>query len=138
MEYLNKIIQGDCLEELCILEKRYIITKLGIIDKKRNKPVKFTEDYKGYLKARLYTTLSKHPDKRKPFRLHRILAMKFIPNYSKDLQVNHINGIKNDNRLENLEMVTNSENAKHGWSLLRNKKRIKKLNRDKNGKFIKK
>ncbi len=45
--------------------------------------------------------------------VHRIIAMVFLDNIENKAQVNHINGVKSDNRLENIEWNTRSENQKH-------------------------
>lgn len=48
---------------------------------------------------------------------HRLLAELYIPNHENKEQVNHIDGNKHNNLLENLEWVSRSENAKHSFKI---------------------
>jgi Bacterial DNA polymerase III alpha NTPase domain/Bacterial DNA polymerase III alpha subunit finger domain/HNH endonuclease/NUMOD4 motif len=54
---------------------------------------------------------------RKTRLVHAIVAQSFIPSLEGKQFVNHRNGIKTDNRADNLEWVTSSENMKHAYAM---------------------
>ena len=54
-------------------------------------------------------------NKKKVFKIHKAVAETFIPNPENKKTVNHINGNKQNNSLENLEWSTYSENVQHAF-----------------------
>jgi hypothetical protein len=61
--------------------------------------------------------------------VHRMILTTFIPNLENKPQVNHINGTRDDNRLENLEWCTAKENVIHSYKI--NNKKTSDLSRKK-------
>lgn len=93
-------------------EELYEVSNFGEIRNAKTKLIlKPSLNNKGYLQVWLC-----NKGKTKAFRIHRLVALNFIPNQQNKEQVNHINGIKTDNRAENLEWVTCSENIKHSYN----------------------
>lgn len=111
---------SSCTNEKEWLMTNYEVTTDGrVIRRVDGVELASTNGPKGYRQIRLKAPMfSKNKDHRKPYKIHRLVAMYHLPDYSEDLQVNHINGDKADNRVENLEMVTNAQNATHAWRML--------------------
>jgi hypothetical protein len=101
------------MEETAVIENsNYVINLNGnLLNLKTNKFKKWTKDTNGYIKTQIW--INGIP---KNVHQHRLLAKYFIENKFNKSQVNHINGIKHDNRIENLEWVTQSENTLHSFA----------------------
>lgn len=94
-------------------EKYYSISNLGnVYSKRQSKVMKFGDNGAGYKYVGL-----KRKGQNTNFYIHRLVANAFSPTNKKELEINHKNGVKGDNRLENLEWVTSAENKAHGYKL---------------------
>lgn len=87
-------------------ESNYEVSTKGRIRNIETKHIKkLRNDRYGYLRVTLYPS-------GKTYTVHRLVMLSFMPEH-KDEQINHINGDKEDNNIENLEWCSASHNQRH-------------------------
>ena len=93
----------------------YWINPLGdIYGVRRTRMLKHCDNGIGYMQV--YLTYADNGGKW--FKVHRLVAMQYIPNPANLNDVRHINGCKEDNRAVNLEWSSHSDNVKHSYDKL--------------------
>jgi hypothetical protein len=117
-------------DEDCEINKKYFVSNLGRF---KNSSGKIMCNYKvndnGYIRIYIY---------KKTFLLHRLIALTFIENPENKEQVNHIDGNKINNCVNNLEWCTNKENQIHKFQNGLGNNYTRKIGQyDLNGNFIK-
>ena len=113
-------------------EGRYLVSNFGRVKSLiTNKILNQYKDRYGYLRVILSLN-----GKQKIYLVHRLVAKAFIPNPENKLEVNHKDGNKENNHVDNLEWVTSKENVKHAYKMGLRDKEILIKNGMKNAKKI--
>ena len=90
-------------------DTKYAISNKGVlINVKNGKKLKTSINKNGYLEVQLSTN-----GIRKSYRIHRLVALMFLNNEENKPYVNHKDGNKLNNCVDNLEWVTSKENKQH-------------------------
>ena len=92
----------------------YQVDTEGNVYGKNGKILKYSINYRGYCIVNFY-----HNHIRKGFGIHTLVAMTFIENQDREkTQVNHKDGVKSNNCVNNLEWTTPKENVEHAIKVL--------------------
>lgn len=115
------IIDNEHWKPACVFPEHYFVSDKGeVYSVRTGKVLRPGVDKDGYLTHILCVN-----GKRRTARVHRLVAMAFIPNPDRKPAIDHINENKQDNRIENLRWVTNRENSNNPLTLNKLRKHAK-------------
>ena len=90
----------------------YLVSNLGNVKNRHGKLLKLNKNSEGYIIVNLWNN-----GNRKPYRVHRLVALAFLPNPDNLSLVNHKDKCKTNNKLSNLEWCNAKYNLEHGGNL---------------------
>ena len=105
----QSIEQIEIWKDIPNYEGLYLASTFGRIKNRRGKVLKPNKTIKGYYHITLYDSCISP----KTFKLHRIIGLTFLHKPFDKNEINHKNGIKSDNNVENLEWCDKYENQRH-------------------------
>ena len=101
------MLENEIWKDIPHYEGLYLVSNYGRVFSLRKKKVMANcMNNDGYYQLTLWNKNSK----KRTERVNRLVALAFVPNPNKYPEVNHLNGVRTDNRAENLEWCTHSEN----------------------------
>ncbi|WP_296936504.1 NUMOD4 motif-containing HNH endonuclease [uncultured Marinobacter sp.] len=107
---------GELWKDVVGYEDRFLISNYGRVFGKASKKILVLGTNKNGYKV-LSTRIGGRKGEYKCFRVHRLVAEAFLDNPDNLRQVNHIDGNKINNRVENLEWISNQGNIRHALDI---------------------